>query len=114
MRFKLTADALEIKPAPASNVIREAIKEEKAAAHEKVESDYAATFRKANHPARFNPATARDVVAGMFRVKPGREAGFWKPKPAARPASASRAPDQRQYSRGRVMEMEEERSHQKA
>jgi hypothetical protein len=36
------------KPAPVLEIVREAIKEGRAAAHEKVEAEYAAAFRKAN------------------------------------------------------------------
>ena len=65
MRFALTlvvlsgAAALPVmaqdgaKPAPVVEIYRESIKEGRGSAHEKVEADYAAAFRKANFPAHY-------------------------------------------------------------
>jgi hypothetical protein len=52
------------------NIIREAIKEGRGPAHEKVESDYAATFRKASHPARYVALSAMSGVSEVWFVEP--------------------------------------------
>ena len=68
--LSLPVYAQEIKPAPVINIIREAIKEGRTAAHEKVEGDYAATFRKANHPARYIALEAMSGTGEAWFVEP--------------------------------------------
>jgi len=83
MRFTLTIAALsgiavsgfpvcaqEIKPAPVINIGREAIKEGRGAAHEKVESDWAATVRRANHPGRYVALAAMSGPSEVWFVGP--------------------------------------------
>jgi hypothetical protein len=80
MRFTLTVAALsgiavlgqaqDIKPAPVLNIIRETLKEGRGPAHEKVEAEYAATFRKANHPARYVALAAMSGASEVWFVEP--------------------------------------------
>jgi hypothetical protein len=83
MRFTLTIAALsgiavlglpvyaqEMKPAPVLNIIREAIKEGRTTAHEKVEGDWAATLRRANHPARYVALAAMSGTSEVWFVQP--------------------------------------------
>src|ERR1700752_818185 len=58
------------KPAPVLNIFREAIKEGRSAAHEKVEADYAATFRKANHPAHYIGLAAMSGPSEVWFIEP--------------------------------------------
>jgi hypothetical protein len=53
------------KPAPVLSIGRESIKEGRTAAHEKVEADYAATFRKANFPGHY---IAMATISGANEV----------------------------------------------
>ena len=62
-----------IKPAPVLEIFREAIKEGRSAAHEKVESDYAAAFRKVNFPAHY---------VGLSAISGPSEAWFLQPTPS--------------------------------
>jgi len=86
MRLKLTIAALsgvvlsgvslrpvyaqDIKPAPVIEIYREAIKEGRTAAHEKVEADYAATFRRANHPAHYVALASISGLGEVWFVQP--------------------------------------------
>jgi hypothetical protein len=82
MRFTLTLVALSgigilpsfaqdgSKPAPVIEIFREAIKEGRGAAHEKVEADYAATFRKANHPARYVALASLSGPGEVWFIQP--------------------------------------------
>lgn len=62
--------AQEMKPAPVIEIFREAIKEGRTAAHEKVESDFAATFRRANHPARYVALAAMSGPSEVWFIQP--------------------------------------------
>ena len=84
MRIGFTAVALGIvvlplgaqpdtKPAPVLEIIREAIKEGRSAAHEKVEADYAAAFRKVNFPAHY---------VGLATMSGTNEVWFIQPTPS--------------------------------
>lgn len=59
-----------IKPAPVLQIFREAIKEGRAAAHEKVEADYVAAFRKANFPAHYIALSAMSGPSEVWFVQP--------------------------------------------
>src|SRR5579862_2019795 len=65
--------AQNTKPAPVIEIVRETIKEGRGAAHEKVETDYAAVFRKANHPAHY---------VAMATVSGPQEVWFLQPMPS--------------------------------
>jgi len=58
------------KPAPVLEIIREATKEGRTAAHEKVEADYAAAFRKANFPAHYVGLEAMSGPGEMWFIQP--------------------------------------------
>ena len=84
MRLMLTIAALfgigavlgyaqETKPAPVLNILRETIKEGRGAAHEKVESEFAATFRRANFPGRY---------VALATMSGGNEVWFVEPMPS--------------------------------
>ena len=57
-------------PAPVIEIFRESIKEGRGAAHEKVEADYAAAFRKANHPAHYVALTAMSGPGEVWFIQP--------------------------------------------
>jgi hypothetical protein len=59
-----------MKPAPVLSIGRESIKEGKGAAHEKVEADYAATFRKANFPGHYIAMAAMSGTNEVWFVQP--------------------------------------------
>jgi hypothetical protein len=63
----------ETKPAPVIQIARESIKEGKGTAHEKLESEWAAALRKANHPQTY---AALDSMSGTS------EAWFIMPAPS--------------------------------
>jgi hypothetical protein len=69
----VSAFAQSAKPAPVIEIFRETIKEGRGAAHEKVETDYAAIFRKANHPAHY---------VAMATVSGPQEVWFLQPMPS--------------------------------
>jgi hypothetical protein len=58
------------KPAEVLTIYREVIKEGRNAAHEKVEADYAATFRKANFPAHCVALTAMSGSNEVWFLQP--------------------------------------------
>lgn len=58
------------KPAPVLEIIREATKEGRTAAHEKVEADYAAAFRKASFPAYYIGLQAMSGPGEMWFIQP--------------------------------------------
>lgn len=66
----LPALAQETKPAPVITIYREAIKEGRGAAHEKVESEYAAAFRKANFPAHYIALASMSGPGEVWFVQP--------------------------------------------
>jgi len=80
MRIQLTLTALsaigllpafaQTKPAPVLEIFRESVKEGRSAAHEKIETDYAAAFRKANHPAHYIAFTAMSGPGEAWFVQP--------------------------------------------
>lgn len=57
-------------PAPVIEIFREAIKEGRGPAHEKVESDYVGAFRKANHPAHYVALTAMSGSSEVWFIQP--------------------------------------------
>jgi hypothetical protein len=57
-------------PPPVIEIFREAIKEGRGPAHEKVEADYSAAFRKANHPAHYIALTAMSGPSEVWFVQP--------------------------------------------
>jgi hypothetical protein len=59
-----------IKPAPVLNIQRESIKEGRAAAHEKVEAEWAAALRKANFPQHFIALSALSGPTEVWFVVP--------------------------------------------
>jgi hypothetical protein len=58
------------KPAPVLEIFRESIKEGRGAAHEKVEADYAAAFRRANHPARYIAMSSMSGGSEVWFIQP--------------------------------------------
>jgi hypothetical protein len=58
------------KPAPVLQILREAVKEGRGAAHEKVEADYAATFRRANYPGRYIALAAISGPSQVWFIEP--------------------------------------------
>jgi hypothetical protein len=60
----------EIKPAPVLNIDRESIKEGREAAHEKVEAEWAAALRKANHPAHYYAVSSISGTAEVWFIQP--------------------------------------------
>ena len=58
------------KPAPVIEILRESIKQGKTAAHEKVEADYAAAFRKANFPGHYVAMTAMSGTGEVWFIEP--------------------------------------------
>jgi hypothetical protein len=61
----IPAIAQQSGPPPVMGIVREAIKEGRGAAHEKVETDYARTFRKANLPSHY---IALESMSGTSEV----------------------------------------------
>ena len=59
-----------MKPAPVIEILRESIKQGKTAAHEKVEADYAAAFRKANFPGHYVAMTAMSGTGEVWFIEP--------------------------------------------
>jgi hypothetical protein len=59
-----------MKPAPVLHIVREAIKEGKTAAHEKVEAEFTAAFRKANFPAHYYALSAGSGPSEVWFVEP--------------------------------------------
>jgi hypothetical protein len=59
-----------MKPAPVIHITIESIKEGKAAAHEKVEGEFAAAFRKANFPAHYYALSAGSGPGDVWFVEP--------------------------------------------
>jgi hypothetical protein len=57
-------------PAPVLQIFREAIKEGRNAAHEKVEADYAAAYRKAGHPGRYVALSAMSGPSEVWFIVP--------------------------------------------
>ncbi len=62
--------AQEFKPAPVLEIIREGVKEGRAAAHEKVETEYAAAFRKANYPGHYVAMAATSGPSEAWFIVP--------------------------------------------
>lgn len=58
------------KPAPVIEILRESIKQGKTAAHEKVEADYAAAFRKANFPGHYVALAAMSGTGEVWFIEP--------------------------------------------
>jgi hypothetical protein len=58
------------KPAPVLTIYRETIKEGREAAHEKLEADYAAAFRKVNHPAHYIALSSMSGPSTVWFVQP--------------------------------------------
>lgn len=59
-----------VKPAPVLNILREAIKEGKGAAHERVEAEYVAAFRKASFPERYYALATLSGPSEVWFVQP--------------------------------------------
>jgi hypothetical protein len=67
----LTAFAQEgSKPAPVLTIYKEGIKEGREAAHEKLEADYAAAFRKLNHPAHYVALSSQSGPSTVWFIQP--------------------------------------------
>lgn len=62
--------AQEVKPSPVLNIVREAIKEGRGSAHERVEADYAAAFRKANFPEHYVALASMSGPNEVWFVQP--------------------------------------------
>jgi hypothetical protein len=86
MRIGITTVALAIgalpaiaqeppKPAPVLQIFRESIKEGRGAAHEKVEGEYAAAFRKANFPGHYVALSAMSGTGEVWFVQPAPSFG---------------------------------------
>jgi hypothetical protein len=58
------------KPAPVIEILKESIKEGRGAAHEKVESDYTTTFRKANFPGHWFGLSAMSGSSEVWFIEP--------------------------------------------
>jgi hypothetical protein len=58
------------KPAPVLSIQREAIKEGRGAAHEKVETEWAAAFRKANFPAHYIAMSTMSGTGEVWFISP--------------------------------------------
>ncbi|MGP8247356.1 MAG: hypothetical protein ACLQVN_22945 [Bryobacteraceae bacterium] len=58
------------KPAPVLSIDRESIKEGRTAAHEKVEAEYAATFRRANFPGHYVALAALSGPNEVWFIQP--------------------------------------------
>jgi len=68
--INLPVYAQQTGPAPVINIIRESIKEGRTAAHERVEADFAATFRKGNHPAHYVALEAMSGASEAWFIEP--------------------------------------------
>lgn len=72
------AIAQTMAPAPVLQIIRETNKEGRTAAHEKVETEWAATERKANHPARYVGFSALSGPSEFWFIEPMTSFGLFE------------------------------------
>jgi hypothetical protein len=58
------------KPAPVLQILRETVKEGRSAAHERVEADYAATFRRTKYPGHYIALAAMSGPGDVWFIEP--------------------------------------------